>query len=176
MAIAIGCRFKLLPKPRDHAQGESAVASNGLLAAYRRCGTLKLSGLEQIQGSRFIHWTPEEMAMALLLQGGQIPFRSQQEIQARLQSRDAVDEQEQMHARDGQSEIERRAGVTGKGFVQHGAKLVFGEAADPIEGHRASSLTNDLCGRDSRLCRRRVKRPCCVRYDRTTAVSPRPRP
>jgi hypothetical protein len=46
------------------------------------------------------------MAMALLLQGGQIPFRSQQEIQARLQSRDAVDEQEQMHARDGQSEIE----------------------------------------------------------------------
>ena len=106
-------------------------------------------------------WMP--LAMALLLQGGQIPFRSQQEIQARLQSRDAVDEQEQMHARDGQSEIERRAGVTGKGFVQHGAKLVFGEAADPIEGHRASSLANDLCGRDSRLGRRRVKRPCCVR-------------
>ena len=49
--------------------------------------------------------------MALLLQGGpvcvprtgrQIPFRSQQEIQARFQSRDAIDEQEQMHARDGQ--------------------------------------------------------------------------
>ena len=37
--------------------------------------------------------------MALLLQGGQIPFRSQQEIQARFQSRDAVDEQKQMHAR-----------------------------------------------------------------------------
>src|SRR6266446_10780784 len=132
MAIAIGCRLKLLPKPRDHAQGESAVASNRLLAAYRRCGTLKISGLEQIQGSRFIHWTPEEMAMALLLQGGQIPFRSQQEIQARLQSRHAVDEQEQMHARRararrgrqeaGQSEIERRAGVAWKGFVQHGAK------------------------------------------------------
>src|SRR6266446_9748338 len=107
MAIAIGCRLKLLPKPRDHAQGESAVASNRLLAAYRRCDALKISGLEQIQGPRFIHWTPEEMAMALLLQGGQIPFRSQQEIQARLQSRDAVEEQEQMHARDGQSEIER---------------------------------------------------------------------
>ena len=94
--------------------------------------------------------------MALLLQGGQIPFRSQQEIQARFQTRDAVDEQEQMHARraharrgrqeTGQSEIERRAGVTGKGFVQHGEKLVFGDAADPIEGHRASSLANDLCG------------------------------
>ena len=30
MAIATGCGLKLLPKPRDHAQGESAVASNGL--------------------------------------------------------------------------------------------------------------------------------------------------
>src|SRR5260370_33384593 len=149
MAIAIGCRLKLLPKPRDHAQGESAVASNGLLAAYRRCGALKISGLEQIQGPRFIHWTPEEMAMALLLQGGQIPFRSQQEIQARLQSRDAVDEQEQMHASNGQSEIERRAGIRGKGFVQHGANLAFGEAAAPIEGRRASSLPDDLCGSDS---------------------------
>src|SRR5206468_9438107 len=124
MAIAIGCRLKLLPKPRDHAQGESAVASNRLLAAYQRCGALKISGLEQIQGSRFIYWTPEEMAMALLLQGGQIPFRSQQEIQARLQSRHAADEQEQMHARDGQSEIERRAGVSGKvlsSMVQNGS-------------------------------------------------------
>ena len=64
--------------------------------------------------------------------GGQIPFRSQQEIQARLQSRDAVDEQEQMHARGGQSEIERRALVAWQGFVQHGAKLVFGEAGEPI--------------------------------------------
>src|SRR5258708_32147594 len=151
MAIAIGCRFKLLPKPRDHAQGESAVASNGLLAAYRRCGTLKISGLEQIQGPRFIHWTPEEMAMALLLQGGPIPFRSQQEIQARLQSRDAVDEQEQMHASDGQSEIERRAGITRKGFVQHGAKLPFGGAADPIEGHRASSLPTEFAGNHCRV-------------------------
>src|SRR5712691_12328119 len=142
MTIAIGCRLNFLPKSRDHAQRESAVASNGLVAAYGRCGALKISGLEQMQGKRFVHWTPEEMAMALLLQGGQIPFRSQQEIQARLQSRHAVDEQEQMHARDGQSEIERRAGVAWKGFVQHGAKLVFGEAADPIEGHGASSLAN----------------------------------
>src|SRR2546426_4414214 len=158
MAIAVGCGLKFLPKPRDHAQRESAVASNGLPAAYRRCGALKISGLEQIQGKRFIDWTPEEMAMALLLQGGQIPFRSQQEIQARFQSRDAVDEQEQMHARDGQSEIERRAGVTGKGFVQHGAKLVSGDAGDLIKGHRASSLANDLGGRNSRWGRRRVKR------------------
>src|SRR2546422_1029864 len=123
MAIAIGRRLKFFPKPRDHAQRKSAVASNGLLATYRRCGALKISGLEQIQGKRFIHSTPEEMTMALLLQGGQIPFRSQKEIQARLQSRDAVDEQEQMHASDGQSEIERRAGVAWQGFVQHGAKL-----------------------------------------------------
>jgi len=99
MAIATGSGLKFLPKPGDHAQRESTVASNGLPAAYGRCGALKISGLEQIQGKRFVHWTPEEMAMALLLQGGQIPFRSQQEIQARLQSRDAVDEQEQMHAR-----------------------------------------------------------------------------
>src|SRR5260370_35328520 len=123
MAIAIGCRLKLLPKPRDHAQGESAVASNGLLAAYRRCGALKISGLEQIQGPRFIHWTPEEMAMALLLQGGQIPFRSQQEIQARPQSRAAVDEQDQRHARDGQPEIERAAGITEQCFAMHVATL-----------------------------------------------------
>src|SRR5439155_5117343 len=34
-----------------------------------------------------------------------------------------------------------------------GARLVFGDAADRIEGHRASSLANDLCGRDSRLGR-----------------------
>src|SRR5713101_4568090 len=142
MAIAIGSRLRFLPKPRDHAQRESAVARNGLVAAYRRCGALKISGLEQIQGKGFIQWTPEEMAMALLLQRGQIPFRSQQEIQARLQSRDAVDEQEQMHASDGQSEIERRAVVTWKGFIQHGAKLVFGDAAEPIEGHRTSSLAN----------------------------------
>src|SRR6266849_5268505 len=135
MAIATGSRLKFVPKPRDHAQGESAVARNGLPAAYRRCGALKISGLEQIQGKRFIRSTPEEMAMALLLQGGQIPFRSQQEIQAWFQSRDAVDEQEQMHARDGQSEIKRRAGVAWKGFVQHGAKLAFGDAADRIEGH-----------------------------------------
>src|SRR6266446_4214086 len=163
MAIATGSRLNFLPKPGDHAQRESTVASNGLAAAYGRCGALKISGLEQIQGKRLIHWTPEEMAMALLLQGGQIPCRSQQEIQARLQSRDAVDEQEQMHASDGQSEIERRAGVAWQGFVQHGAKLVFGEAADAIEGHRASSLANDLCGRDSRLGRRRIKWPWCVR-------------
>ncbi len=149
MAIATGSGLKFLPKPGDHAQRESTVASNGLAAAYGRCGALKISGLEQIQGKRFVHWTPEEMAMASRhagLQGGPIPFRSQQEIQARLQSRHAVDEQEQMHARDGQSEIERRAGVAWKGFVQHGAKLVFGDAAEPIEGHRASSLANDLCG------------------------------
>ena len=95
--------------------------------------------------------------------GGQIPFRSQQEIQARLQSRDAVDEQEQMHAGEGQCEIERRAGVVWKGFVQHGAKLVFGDAGEPIEGHRTSSLANDLCGRDSGFCRRRVKRTGRVR-------------
>src|SRR5712691_3386623 len=119
MTIAIGCRLNFLPKSRDHAQRESAVASNGLLAAYRRCGALNTSGLEQIQGKRFIHWTPEEMAMALMLQGGQITFRSQQEIQARLQADDAVDEQEQMHATDGQSEIERRAVVPWEGFVQH---------------------------------------------------------
>src|SRR6266403_4301069 len=99
MTVAIGCRLNFLPKSRDHAQRKSAVASNGLVATDRRCGALKISGLEQIQGKRCIHWTPEEMAMALLLQGGQIPFRSQQEIQARLQSRHAVDEQEQMHAR-----------------------------------------------------------------------------
>ena len=68
--------------------------------------------------------------MALLLEGRQIPFRSQQEIQARLQSRDAVDEQEQMHARLGQFEIERRVLVAWQGFVQHGAKLVFGDAAN----------------------------------------------
>src|SRR2546427_3070970 len=163
MAIAVGCRLKFLPKPRDHAQRESAVASNGLPAAYRRCGALKISGLEQIQGKRFIHSTPEEMTMALLLQGGQIPFRSQKEIQARLQSRDAVDEQEQMHASDGQSEVEWCALVTWKRFVQHGAKLVFGETADSIEGHRASSLANDLCSRDSGLGRRRVKRLYRVR-------------
>src|SRR6266568_7715103 len=128
MAIAIGSGLKFLPKPGDHAQRESTVARNRLVATNRRCGVLKISGLEQIQGKRFVHWTPEEMAMALLLQGRQIPFRSQQEIQARLQSRHAVDEQEQMHARRararrgrqeaGQSEIERRAGVTWKGFVQ----------------------------------------------------------
>src|SRR5437870_7227697 len=167
MAIAIGSRFQFLPKPRNHAQRESAVACNGLLTAYRRCRALKISGLEQIQGKRFIHWTPEEMAMALLLQGGEIPFCSQQEIQARFQSRDAMDEQEQMHARDGQAEIERRAGISGKGFVQHTAKLVVGDARDPIEGHRASSLANDLCGRDSRSGSRRVKWPCCVRLART---------
>ena len=89
------------------------------------------------------------------LQGGQIPFRSQQKIQARLQSHDAVDEQEQMHARHGQSEIEGRAGVTRKSFIQHGAKLVFGDAGDPVKGHCASSLANELCGRDSRWGRRR---------------------
>src|SRR6266568_5836173 len=99
MAIATGSGLDFLTKSRDHAQRESTVASNGLAAAYGRCGALKISGLEQIQGKRFVHWTPEEMAMALLLQGRQIPFRSQQEIQARLQSRHAVDEQEQMHAR-----------------------------------------------------------------------------
>src|SRR6266550_981300 len=98
MAIARGSGLNLLSKPRDHAQGESAVASNGLSAAYRGRGALKISSLEQIQGKRFSHWTPEEMAMALLLQGGQIPFRSQQEIQARFHSCDAVDEQEQVHA------------------------------------------------------------------------------
>src|SRR3990172_4519463 len=169
MAIAMGSRLKFLPKPRNHTQRESAVACNGLLAAYGRCGALKISGLEQIQGQRFIHWTPEEMAMASRprsasgLQGRQIPFRSQQEIQARLQSGDSVDEQEQMHASDGQAEIERRAGVAWNGFVEHGAKLVFGDAGDPIEGHRASSLANDLCGRDSGWGRRRVKRPGCVR-------------
>src|SRR5437899_5259745 len=103
------------------------------------------------------------MAMALLLQGEQIPSRSQQEIQARFQSRHAVDEQEQMHARGAKSEIERRALVAWKGFVQHGAKLGFGDAADPIERYRASSLANDLCGRDLRLGRRRVKWPWCVR-------------
>src|SRR5437899_1835809 len=102
----MGSRLKFLPKPRDHAQRESAVASNGLVAAYRHSGTLKISGLKQIQKKRFIHSTPEEMAMALLPQSRQIPFRSQQEIQARLQSCDAVDEQQQMHARDGQSKIE----------------------------------------------------------------------
>src|SRR5882762_4776208 len=112
MAIAIGCRLKFLLKPRDHAQRKSAVASDELPAAYRRRRALIISGLEQIHGKRFIHRTPEEMAMPLLLQGGEILFRSQQEIQARFQSRDAVDEQEQMHARDGQSEIERSAGVT----------------------------------------------------------------
>ena len=101
--------------------------------------------------------------MALLSQGGQIPFRSQQEIQARLQSRDAMDEQEQMHARHGQSEIEGRAGVSRKGFVQHGAELVFGDARDPIKGHCASSLPNDVCGSDSSLDRRHVKWPRCVR-------------
>src|SRR5712691_6514304 len=141
----MGSGLNFLTKSRDHAQREGAVASNGLAATYGRCGALKISGLEQMQGKRFVHWTPEEMAMALLLQGGQIAFRSQQEIQARLHSRDAVDEQEQMHARDGQSEIERRAGVAWKGFVQHGVKLVLGDARDPIEGHRASSLANDLC-------------------------------
>src|SRR6266853_762896 len=104
MTIATGCALKFLPKPRDHAQRESAVASNGLPAAYRRCGTLKISPLEQIQWERFIYWPPEEMAMALLLQAGQIPLPSQQEIQARLQSCDAVDEQEQMHSRGDQSE------------------------------------------------------------------------
>src|SRR2546428_12126644 len=122
MAIAMGSGLNFLPKSRDHAQRESTVASNGLVATDRRCGALKISGLEQIQGKRFIHSTPEEMAMALSLQGGQIPLRSQQEIQARLQTRDAVDEQEQMHARrarvrrgrqeTGQSEVERRARVT----------------------------------------------------------------
>src|SRR5438876_6687455 len=99
MTIARGCRLNFFPKSCDHAQRKSAVASNGLLAAYGRCGALKISGLEQIQGKRFIHWTPEEMAMAFFLQGGQIPLRSQQEIQARFQTRDAVDEQEQIHAR-----------------------------------------------------------------------------
>src|SRR6266536_6037538 len=127
MAIATGSGLKFLPKPGDHAQRESTGASNGLAAAYGRCGALKISGLEQIQGKRFVHWTPEEMAMALLLRGGEIPFCSQQEIQARFQSRDAMDEQEQMHARDGQAEIERRAGISGKGVVQHTAKLVVGE-------------------------------------------------
>src|ERR1019366_2310184 len=34
MPIAIGSRLKFPPKPRDHAQRESAVASDGLLAAY----------------------------------------------------------------------------------------------------------------------------------------------
>src|SRR5260370_22525672 len=97
------------------------------------------------------------MAMALLLQCGQIRFRSQEDIQAWLQSRDAVDEQEQMHARRSQEEIERRAPVAWKGSVQHGAKLVSGDAADPIEGHGASSLANDLSGRDSGFFRRHVK-------------------
>src|ERR1051325_11796482 len=103
------------------------------------------------------------MSMALFPQGGQIPFRSQQKIQAWFQSRDAVDEQKQMHATDSHSEIERSARVTWKGFVQHGKKLVFGDAADPIEGHCASSLANDLCGGDFRLGRRRIKWPWCVR-------------
>src|SRR5271169_5542387 len=62
MAIAPGCRLKILPKPRDHAQRESAVASDGLLAAYRRCGALIISGLEQIQGKRSFDWTPEKMS------------------------------------------------------------------------------------------------------------------
>src|SRR2546426_12145048 len=67
MAIAIGSRFKFLPKPRNHAQRERAVASNGLVAAYRRCGALKISGLEQIQRKRLFNCAPEEIAMALLL-------------------------------------------------------------------------------------------------------------
>src|SRR6266853_6618346 len=98
------------------------------------------------------------MAMALLLHCGQIRFRSQEDIQARLQSRDTVDEQEQMHARRRQEEIERRAPVAWKGSVQHSAKLVSGDAADPIEGHRASSLANDLSGREPGFCLRHVKR------------------
>src|SRR5438034_8995859 len=81
-----------------------------------------------------------------------------------------------MHATDSHSEIERRAVVTGKGFVQHGAKLVLGDAADPIEGYRASSLANDLCGRDSRSGRRRIKWPWCVRYAKTAGGSRRPFP
>src|SRR5467141_1087710 len=43
MAIAMGSRLKFLSKPRDHAQRESAVASNGLVATDRRCGALKIS-------------------------------------------------------------------------------------------------------------------------------------
>lgn len=40
----------------------------------------------------------------------------------------SADEQEQMHARGDHSEIERSALVAGQRFVQHGIKLVFGEA------------------------------------------------
>jgi len=42
-----------------------------------------------------------------------------------------VDEQEQMHVRDVKTQIKRRALVAWKGFVQHGAKLVLGDAGDP---------------------------------------------
>src|SRR5229473_4968379 len=116
------------------------------------------------------------MAMALSLQRGQIRLRSHQDIQARLQSRDAMDEQEQMHTRGGQAEIERRVPVAWKGFVQHGAKLLSGDAAEPIEGHRASSLANDLSGRDSGFCRWHVKRASCVRQARAVGGSQCPFP
>ena len=136
-------------EPGEHAQREGAVRGDGLPAAHLTGPFAQVAGAQHEQrqvrrasGRGF----PGEVGVARFLQAVRVFRMAGQQVQARRQVPDAVDEDRQRHlGRPGQR-VEKRAGAPGQRASQDGEERLAVEAGFDVHGHGTAAAADQGVG------------------------------